>query len=519
MSIPISTINISAIQSSPKPIEGDVVVGKDILDLLTGSMYVDPLNVYREYIQNAADAIDMAQDEELEFGEEEPSIQIFLDYQNRNVRIRDNGISIPFSNFISRITTIGASKKRGEKLRGFRGVGRLSGLGYCQLLIFRGRSEGDAKVTEILWDGRKLKERYRDPNYNGSLADLIKEVTSVNHISPENFPSRFFEVEMQKVARLKNDLLLNEKVVRNYISQVAPVPIEGLFGERIHKFLADYGIKSPIKIEIMDGSGPITHRLKDKITYSSFLEDEIKEIDHFEITNTDGEITACGWIAKHNYLGFIPKSLGLGGIRLRAGNIQVGNDNILSNAFPEPRFCGWVIGDIHILSNKILPNGRRDDFETSQAYSHLQDELTIIAKKLSLNIRESSIKRNKLKSFDLKFKSINALIAFNGDRELPPVMKDILYGVSEQYLKELFSDLQKLDEGTPEYNKLEKDMLDIKIACNSVLISKKTGNSYSQKYSNTVVKALRAIITNSKTIDAGLDLALEVFNVLEKDMK
>jgi molecular chaperone HtpG len=207
MTASITPINIAGIQAMPKPIEEDVVVGKDILDLLTGSMYVDPLNVYREYIQNAADAIDLAKDAEFKF-ESEPSIQIFIDNQNRNIRIRDNGISIPSDKFLSRVITIGASKKRGEKLRGFRGVGRLSGLGYCQTLIFRGRSEGDAKVTEVFWDGKKLKERYRDPDYNGTLTELVKEVTSVNRISPDNFPSRFFEVEMLKISRLKNDILL-----------------------------------------------------------------------------------------------------------------------------------------------------------------------------------------------------------------------------------------------------------------------------------------------------------------------
>ena len=37
---------------------GNVLVGKDILELLSSSMYVDPMTVYREYVQNAADALD-----------------------------------------------------------------------------------------------------------------------------------------------------------------------------------------------------------------------------------------------------------------------------------------------------------------------------------------------------------------------------------------------------------------------------------------------------------------------------
>lgn len=33
----------------------EIVVGKDILELVSSAMYVDPLTIYREYIQNAAD--------------------------------------------------------------------------------------------------------------------------------------------------------------------------------------------------------------------------------------------------------------------------------------------------------------------------------------------------------------------------------------------------------------------------------------------------------------------------------
>src|SRR3546814_19617948 len=33
-----------------------VVIGKDILELLSSAMYTDPLTIYREYVQNPADA-------------------------------------------------------------------------------------------------------------------------------------------------------------------------------------------------------------------------------------------------------------------------------------------------------------------------------------------------------------------------------------------------------------------------------------------------------------------------------
>ena len=39
-------------KESLKKNNNEVTVGKDILELLTSGMYLDPLTIYREYIQN-----------------------------------------------------------------------------------------------------------------------------------------------------------------------------------------------------------------------------------------------------------------------------------------------------------------------------------------------------------------------------------------------------------------------------------------------------------------------------------
>ena len=120
-----------------------VVVGKDILELLSSSMYLDPMTIYREYVQNAADSIDDARTRGLLKSREEGVIDIACDATSRTIRILDNGTGIPSRSFIRRLTSFGASAKRGSTARGFRGVGRLAGLGYCQELIFRSRATGE----------------------------------------------------------------------------------------------------------------------------------------------------------------------------------------------------------------------------------------------------------------------------------------------------------------------------------------------------------------------------------------
>src|SRR5580765_4691399 len=101
---------------------GSIVVGKDILELLSTAMYVDPRTLYREYAQNAADGIDAAVAAGLLSPALRGRVDIQIDPGEREIRIRDNGIGVS-SNDSSRIlTALGSSSKRGTRARGFRGV-------------------------------------------------------------------------------------------------------------------------------------------------------------------------------------------------------------------------------------------------------------------------------------------------------------------------------------------------------------------------------------------------------------
>src|SRR5580693_5368166 len=134
--------------------EQPLLVGKDILELLSTSMYIDPMSMYREYIQNSADAVELAQTAGLLHAAGQ--VEIRIDPTSRVVVIRDNGAGLGQEQFIHQLTALGGSKKRGTKARGFRGVGRLAGLAFCQELIFRSRQEGEKSVHELRWDSREV---------------------------------------------------------------------------------------------------------------------------------------------------------------------------------------------------------------------------------------------------------------------------------------------------------------------------------------------------------------------------
>ncbi len=55
------------------------------------------------------------------------------------------------------------------------------------------------------------------------------------------------------------------------------------------------------------------------------------------------------------------------GMRLRKGNIQIGDERSLSKLHKEDRFNLYLFGEIHAVHDGLIPNARRDYFEDSEA--------------------------------------------------------------------------------------------------------------------------------------------------------
>ncbi len=123
------------------------------------------------------------------------------------------------------------------------------------------------------------------------------------------------------------------------------------------------------------------------------ITDQINDIDVFEIKQSDGETLAVGWIAKTNYLGSIYDKA-VKGIRLRQGNILVGDSQTLNVVFKDARFNGWSMGEVYACDNKLIPNARRDNFEKNPSYFSLFEHLTTKASNIAKDIRTASLSRN-----------------------------------------------------------------------------------------------------------------------------
>ena len=57
----------------------DIRIGKDVIEIITSGMYVSPITIYREYIQNSADSIDQAKQTSVLTPREHGRVEITFD--------------------------------------------------------------------------------------------------------------------------------------------------------------------------------------------------------------------------------------------------------------------------------------------------------------------------------------------------------------------------------------------------------------------------------------------------------
>jgi hypothetical protein len=377
-----------------------VTIGQDLLELLSNSMYVDPRAIYREYVQNAADSIDEACRTGLLPNTDSGRVEISINTGNRTIRIRDNGTGIGQEMFEELLTAFGASPKRGTHARGFRGIGRVAGLGYCQELIFCSRASGESDIHEMRWDGRSIKAILRNTDSTSHLEDLVNNVVSIRDVDGKGWPDHFFEVEMRGVVRQKNDSLLNNLSIYDYLSEVAPVPFspDFAFGEEIASALSTHISLSNLDIRIEGISGPVYRPHRNELQVRGGVHDHFTDVEVRSIPASDNQDGAIAWLLHHGYKGAIHNSQ-ISGLRLRSGNIQVGGNDVLEELFPERRFNSWTVGEIHIVDKRVIPNGRRDNYEQNVHFNHLTNHISPIARQISARCRQSSILRNLVQDF------------------------------------------------------------------------------------------------------------------------
>ena len=382
---------------SPQMAESDntenspALIGAGLLGIITAGMYDSPLCMYREYIQNSADALAGS-------ALTGPArVDITLDTTARRVRIRDNGPGLSYEDTLARLLPIGRSSKKLGIDRGFRGIGRLAALPFAQTVSFSTRTCEAESVSRITWHSDRLPDLTESAE---QLERAIRKCVDIETLPGSEYPDHFFEVEVAGVAHHSAGLLLNRDAVRGYIGEVCPVPMSASFPfrEQVGSLLDISEPSLRLNINLEGDSTPVERPFADTIDLSSTRSDEFTAFEEIHIPSTDGKgEAAIGWVAHLSYLGALPKESRVRGIRARAGNIQIGDESVFDELFVEERFNRWCVGEIHIVDPRIIPNAKRDYFQPGPHLRNLENRLMPVLREISSRCRRASIARNRHK--------------------------------------------------------------------------------------------------------------------------
>ena len=268
-----------------------------------------------------------------------------------------------------------STKERGVD-KGFRGIGRLGGLGYCETLIFETSFKGEAIKSMMSWDAKKLKGIINNRKNKEEATEVIDNVTSLETIK-EEIDKHYFRVSLVNVS---NDILLDKKDIEVYLSMVAPVPYEKGFilKQKIYDQLKRENI-SIDEYSIFINTNQIyklysTTIYKDNNGRKERTGDEIFDIHFFRDHTPSGDLLYWGWYGVSQFVGVID-DINIGkGIRLRKGNIQIGSKHTLLKLFrDQQRGNYYFFGEVHAFSPDLIPNARRDYF-LENSFCHLFEQ-------------------------------------------------------------------------------------------------------------------------------------------------
>ena len=378
----------------------DRLTGSNLLSLLTSGIHTAPLSIYREYIQNAADSIVASG------APNTGKVEINIDPADRRVVIRDNGLGLARTQALRELTPVANSTKRVGVDRGFRGIGRLSGLAFSDSVTFYTRQQDDEPVISVRWDGKGLRKKV---TADLSVEQLIAECVSTETTSGNEWPARFFQVDIDGIARFAAGSILNAKVVREYIGETCPVPFipDFQYAGNIANIFPEEHPPLELNVHLNGEDMSITRphgkngALPEQFEFTEFESISIPAVE------TD-RIAAIGWIAHSSYAGALPKKTAVRGIRARIGNIQIGDETLFDHLFTEDRFNRWCVAEIHVLDARIIPNAKRDYFEPGPHTRNLENQLGAVTRNIEKRCRTASAERNRKRKFHSFLQEVQA---------------------------------------------------------------------------------------------------------------
>ncbi len=453
--------------------------GVGTLGLALGKLYTDPLVIYREYIQNACDGLELAIKEKLITPNEAViSIQI----GNNEISIKDRGIGVKVSEIGPRLVDPGNSGKYKDNLIGQYGIGRLIAAQYCEKIVFETTYYNENQKTILTWNTDEAFKLIDSREFEDGT-EVIDRVTNCV-FEPEESKEHYFRVKLCGLKR-RIDKLVDFQAVKEYVSLIAPVDYTMEFKEGYlfpalednpeYKELYEKERLYKVIINGEDIRKPYSFDIPNKET--SLIRPLFMKIE-----DPDDGLLGWGWYALNDKI-IQMNSVPFRGIRFRKLNTAVGDSNVMAN-YMKNVSVNYFVGEMFLTHEKIQPTGSRDGFVDSEQkadFDVVMAEKAEIMYSLYDNASHMGSQAvDKITSAYLKKYELNASL----DKEDDPIeKKNIRHQIKEQEeiisaktaeLNDRIEDLTSTSEGklvADTIIKARQKILDKKIADNN---SKKT---------------------------------------------
>lgn len=383
--------------------ESSVQVGAYVLESLTTGMYSTDLDALREYIQNAFDSIQLAIRSKV-IDRKAGRINVVVSKKKRLLQVRDNGTGICATKVRSKLVNVGMSDKSMATDAGFRGIGRLAGIAYCDTLQFKTQFNEEKITSTITIDAKRVRDAISPHNRTRHLLkDVLNDCVNVES-EPARSDEHYFEVSMIGLTE-EGMVFTKGEELRAYLQQVAPLAIDRQsfqLSEGFYSWIGKQKInlsEAQVILEV-DGNSYELFKPYKKLTYTTAKQKDKIHLKSLRFFPEDAGPDSPFWLwhAETNCPGTVGDEL-VAGFRVRKRNISIGFSEIMTDIFGKSqptngRFNKYFIGEVHIQDPNVIPNARRDNFEATPEWMSIRAELSQYANELVKEVRNLSQGRN-----------------------------------------------------------------------------------------------------------------------------
>lgn len=375
----------------------NITIGRNLLETITSALYENPIILFREYVQNSLDAYNNATkiDGKLKF--EGFNVDISIIEESKTIVIKDNGYGIESSQeFEKQMLNFGnSSKSDRSQFIGFRGIGRISALPFCDTLIFRNKREDASEIDICVWEGSKYRGLLNnEATDEDTFERTVRSIVNIKSEPCIKDSSHYFEVIVKNYGFEIEEVIENADFVQS-LRKLLPIKYSDDFtagktivkrykefmNEDLSEFMCSVSLN---QIELKKNYTDNNHILDSNLVFWKVRE---KAADNSKLGDKIGLI----WFTFNKKM--VAAKDNDYGIMIRSKNVLMGdNDTFADLCTSSKEHVGTyseltatlrgVYGEFLINSPNLTDNARREWFKTDEYSIYLKYIIVDFMKRL-----------------------------------------------------------------------------------------------------------------------------------------